>query len=468
MAKFELEFFGAAETVTGSSHVLHLPEGPVLLDCGLFQGRRQWAKEMNQLLPTKAKDVRAVLLSHAHIDHSGKIPLLVSKGFDGPIYATSATSDLCKVMLMDSAKIQEEDARYWNERRAEDPSEYIEPLYTMEHAKAAAKNFAGIPYGQPIPFADRCTVTFLEAGHILGSACELIEISRDGHPIRLLYTGDLGRSSSPILRDPTNPMPEVDYLITESTYGGRYHDEASKMKGELTRIITETRAAGGKVIIPSFSVGRTQHIVYFLHQAIAEGLLEPLPIYIDSPLSTNVTEIFVRHPECYDQEATDFWHEQGDLFARGLMKYITAVDESKSLNYHDDPCVIISASGMCEAGRILHHLKNNIEDERNTVVIVGFQAQHTLGRRIVDRVRSLRIFGRSYDLMCRVEVLSGFSAHADMTDFEELLAPLAPKLKGAFVVHGENTRLEAIKEMLNNAGCSNVEIPQRGSRYTWE
>ena len=461
----ELGFQGAAETVTGSMHVLHLDDGPVLMDCGLFQGRRQWARELNESLPVRPADVRAILLSHAHIDHSGKIPHLVAHKYKGPIYTTAATADLCKIMLADSAKIHEEDARYWNEKRAAGKEDFIEPLYTMEDARASEKLFHGIPYDQPIPFADGCTATFIEAGHILGSACVLVEINQGKKPIRLLYTGDLGRFELPILRDPTNPLPEVDYLITESTYANRRHDNPTEMKEALTRIINETRERGGRVIIPAFSVGRTQHVVYFLLQAMAEGLLEPLPIYVDSPLSTRATDVFARHPECYDDEAKDFWRQQGDVFGRGLVNYITDVDQSKNLNNLDQPCVIISASGMCEAGRILHHLKNAVQDERNTVIIVGYQARYTLGRRIVERADSLKIFGRSYRLAARVEVLNGFSAHADADDFTKLLGPIAPKLKGAFVVHGEDGQLAAMKELLNNAGCSDVVVPQAGDRF---
>jgi len=463
----ELEFFGAAQTVTGSMHVLHLAEGPVLLDCGLFQGRREWAKKLNGKFPIRPSDVRATLLSHGHIDHSGKIPLLVAEGCGAPIYTTDATADLCKAMLADSGHIHEEDARYWNEKRAASPREFIRPLYTVEDAANAQRFFHGVQYGQSVPFADRCTATFIEAGHILGSACVLVEVNRS-KPIRILFTGDLGRFELPILRDPTNPLPDVDYLITESTYANRRHDNPTAMKEALVRIVTETRQAGGKVIIPAFSVGRTQHIVYFLSQAIDEGLLKPLPIYVDSPLSVHTTEIFERHPECYDAEARNFWREEGDIFGRGLVTYITDVSQSKALNGVDEPCVIISASGMCEAGRILHHLKNNIEDEKNTVIIVGFQAQHTLGRRIVERREELKIFGRMYKLLARVEVLNGFSAHADAEDFRRLLGPIAPKLKGAFAVHGEEGQLDAMKGILTDLGCRKVYDPQPGEKFKLE
>lgn len=466
----ELEFFGAAGTVTGSMHILHLPDGPVLLDCGLFQGKRDWSREMNAKVPLDPKTIRAVLLSHAHMDHSGKTPWLVSKGFGGPIYATKATVDLAKIMLADSAHIQEEDARYWNEKRARSRKEFIEPLYGLEDVHATERFFYGAQYGERLAFADRCQAYFIEAGHILGSACIVVEMNlrKNGDPIRLLYTGDLGRFGLPILRDPTHPLPEVDYLITESTYANRRHDSADQMQAELVRLINETRAQGGKVIIPAFSIGRTQHLTYFLTKAIGEGQLEPLPIFVDSPLSVAATEVFKRHPECYDAEARDFWLAEGDLFGRGLITYITDSQESKGLNHIDEPCVIISASGMCEAGRILHHLKNSIEDERNTVIIVGFQAAQTLGRRIMERRRELKIFGRTYQLLARVEILNGFSAHADINDFTQLLAPLAPTLKGAFLVHGETDQLAAMKSFLIESGCDNVVVGAGGKRVVLE
>lgn len=460
----ELEFHGAAGTVTGSLHVLHLPDGPVMLDCGLFQGKRDLAQRLNRSFPLPPSEFKAVLLSHAHIDHSGKLPRLYRDGFAGPTYATRATCSLLNVMLADSAHIQEEDARFWNERRADGPDEYIQPLYTAVDVLESMKHFLGVPYDQKLPFGAGATVTFLEAGHILGSASLLIEL--DGPPkARILYTGDLGRFTMPILRDPTFPLPEVDYLITESTYANRRHSDGSEMKAELARIVNETRAAGGKVIIPAFSLGRTQHLVYSLTQAIVEGLIEPLPIYVDSPLSVNVTQVFREHPECYDDEAADFWRSEGGVFGRDLVRYITRVDESKGLNDLHDPCVIIASSGMCEFGRILHHLKNNVEDENNTVVIVGFQAANTLGRRIVERQAQLRIFGRMYDLLARVEVLNGFSAHADANDFVKIFGPLAPKLKAAFVVHGEPAQVEAMKGVLEGVGCPTVEIPSPGQKY---
>ncbi|MBT3201583.1 MAG: MBL fold metallo-hydrolase [Phycisphaerales bacterium] len=464
MPKVELEFFGAAQTVTGSMHLLHIDDKTVSMDCGLFQGHRTDAAERNRKFPMRSDQISAVLLSHAHIDHSGKLPALVKHGFTGPIYATPATADLCEIMLADSAHIQEEDARFWNERRARTPKDHITPLYKAEDAQQACKQFKRVAYNERFQFADDSYATFLEAGHILGSACILVEIE-GSDPVKLLYTGDLGRFDVPILRDPESPMPDVDHVITETTYANRRHHNPTHMKEELVRIINQTRAAGGKVVIPSFSVGRTQTVAYYLTQALHEGLIEPLPIYVDSPLSVNATEVFKKHPECYDQAAADFWQAKGDIFGKPFITYITDANDSKALNKREEPCVIIASSGMCEAGRIKHHLKNNVEDEANTVVIVGFMAQNTLGRRIVERREELKIYGRLYPLLCRVEILNGFSAHADRDELTRSLGPLAPKLKSAFCVHGEGPQPEAMKQIFHDSGCSDVHIPAPGAKF---
>lgn len=459
-----LLFHGAAQTVTGSMHLLRINGRTICLDCGLFQGRRQETIDRNSEFPVPPTDIDVLLLSHAHIDHSGNIPQLVKRGFSGKVFATSATSDLCEIMLADSGHIQEEDARYWNEKRARRKSEEIQPLYTVEDAHEAMGNFQHIQYNQKFCFADGTCATFLDAGHILGSACILIEIEKP-RPLRLLYTGDLGRFDMPILRDPVHPLPEVDYLITECTYADRRHHNPTDMKNELARVVERTVDLGGKVIIPSFSVGRTQNVVYYLVQAIQEGLIDRLPIYVDSPLSTHATEVFKKHPECYDAEARDFWMHQGDLFGNDLVTYITDVNESKDLNRRTDPHVIIASSGMCEAGRILHHLKNNVWDEANAICVVGYMAQHTLGRRIVERRKELKIFGRLYPLLARVEVLNGFSAHADQADLQRMFKPIAPQLKGAFVVHGEGPQPAAMEDILHDVGCTSVHVPAPGQVF---
>ena len=463
-----LLFHGAAATVTGSMHLLHAGETILALDCGLFQGRRAEAAERNTAFPIDPQRIDALLLSHAHIDHSGNIPQLVRRGFEGRVYCTPATGDLCDIMLADSAHIQEEDAEYWNRKRAKTPSEQIRPLYTVKDAHAAMDHFQHIPINQPFSAAENVTVTFIEAGHILGSACVLVEIKGDT-TTRLLYTGDLGRFDMPIIRDPAEPLPDVDYLITECTYADRRHHNPTDMKERLVHVVKETVARRGKIIIPSFSVGRTQNVVHYLVRAIHEGLIDPLPIFVDSPLSTHATEVFQNHPECYDAEAREFWKNSGagDLFGNhGLVTYVTDIAESKALNARDDSHVIVASSGMCEAGRILHHLKNTIWDEKNTICIVGYMAQHTLGRRIVERRNELKIFGRVYPLMARVEVMNGFSAHSDQDDFVRLLGPLAPKLRGAFVVHGEGPQPAAMERILREAGCGNIHIPNPGNTFT--
>ncbi|MBI5724190.1 MAG: MBL fold metallo-hydrolase [Planctomycetes bacterium] len=461
----ELQFHGAAGEVTGSMHILHVPGGPVLLDCGMFQGRRAEAIGKNRRLPLRPQSIQAILLSHAHMDHSGNIPYYVRSGLRCPIYSTPATCDLCDIMLADSAHIQEEDAKFWNEKRARSAEDWIDPLYTMEDARAARHFFHPVPYDQPLQFGDGCKAVWIEAGHILGAACVLVEAPNGGRPIKILYTGDLGRFDMPILRDPTCPLPQADYLITESTYADKIHHNPTDQKEQLVRIIDETRAAGGKVIIPSFSIGRTQNIVYYLSHAIREGLMAPLPIYVDSPLSTHATEVFKKHPECYDEDALKDFKNTGDIFGHGLVEYITDTAASKALNDRREPMVIIAASGMCEAGRILHHLKNNVEDESNTVIVVGFMAQHTLGRRIVERRDEIKIYGRFYKLLCRVEVLNGLSAHADAADFARCLGPIAPGLKAAFAVHGEGTQPAAMADILKKAGCKNTFIPKPGEKF---
>lgn len=458
----ELTFHGAARRTTGSMHLFRYDDVLVSLDCGLFQGHRAEARELNQTLPMSPRKLDMVLLSHAHIDHSGRLPVLVKRGFEGPIFATPPTRDLCGIMLPDSGHIQDEDAKFWNTRRAGE-GERIEPLYTVEDARATLPQFRTIDYDTTFELCPDCKATYLEAGHILGSAMVLVEMNRNGKSIRLLYSGDLGRFDVPILRNPIEPLPQADYLITECTYANRRHDNPTDMKEKLCRIIGETVAAGGKVIIPAFSVGRTQTILYYLIQLFAEGRLKELPVFVDSPLSTHATEVFARHPQCYDSEAMRRWGRQGDLFGRdGLVKYITSVADSKALNRRNDPCVIVASSGMCEAGRILHHLKNNVENRKNTVIIVGFMAQHTLGRRIVERREEIRIFGRMYRLLARVEILNGFSAHADVDEFRRLYAPVARGLKRAFVVHGEEAQPAAMRELLEELGCRNVVAPLPG------
>ncbi len=460
-----LTFHGAAQEVTGSMHLLDVDGFRIALDCGMFQGKRSEAREKNQLFPCKPSEIDAVVLSHAHIDHSGRLPRLVKQGFEGAIYTTPATRDLAAVMLADSAHIQEEDAHYWNKKRVRRGDEPIEPLYTRDDAVQTVEQVFGIPYGRRFHIAPHITVRFIDAGHMLGSAFVELHIRPSGgRDFRLIYTGDVGRPGVPILRDP-QPLPEADYLICESTYGGRRTDPVADMKERLAEVVEQAVQRGGKVIIPSFSVGRTQTVVYNLHQLFIEGRIQQVPVFVDSPLAVNATEVFRLHPECYDVEARQFNSKTGDILGNGCCGYIRAVEESKKLHRRRSSCVIISASGMCEYGRILHHLKNNIRSPKNTIAIVGFQAQHTLGRRLVEGEREVKIFGEMYPVKANVEVLNGYSAHADADELVTLASPLADQCRHAFLVHGEPDQSEALGSALLAGGFGEVSMPSSGETF---
>jgi metallo-beta-lactamase family protein len=463
----KLQFFGAVQTVTGTMHLLTVNGSRILLDCGLFQGKRQESFERNRHLPFDASTIDTLVLSHAHIDHSGNIPSLVKSGFAGNIYATPATRDLCSAMLRDAGHIQEYDAYYVNKKRAKKGLPPVEPLYTVEDATYSLRNFISVGYGRTIQVAPGVMLTFHDAGHILGSAIVALDIEENGQKNRLVFTGDLGREGMPILKDPQS-VPEVDYLIIESTYGDRLHDPIETVGKDLRNVIVDTYHKGGKVIVPAFSVGRTQELVYALHHLTEARQIPDVPIFVDSPLSVNVTEIFRLHPECYDEEVNEFLTEteQRDPFGFHRLTYVRSVERSKELNFLREPAVIISASGMCEAGRILHHLKNNIEDSRNTILIVGWQAPHTLGRRLVEKQPVVKIFGEEYKLKATVKSISGFSAHADRNELLSYAQTLDPsRLRAAFVVHGEEAASEALAEGLRNLGIGRVVVPHLGDEF---
>ena len=463
----KLQFFGAAQTVTGTMHLLSVNGSRILLDCGLFQGKRQESIERNRHLPFDASSIDALVLSHAHIDHSGNIPSLVKSGFAGNIYATPATRDLCSAMLRDAGHIQEYDAYYINKKRAKQGLPPVEPLYTVEDATNSLRNFISVGYGRTIQVGPGVMLTFHDAGHILGSAIVALDIEENGRTNRLVFTGDLGRKGMPILKDPQS-VPDVDYLIIESTYGDRLHDPIETAGKDLRKVIVDTYHKGGKVIVPAFSVGRTQELVYALHHLTEARQIPDVPIFVDSPLSVNVTEIFRLHPECYDEEVNEFLAEieRHDPFGFHRLTYVRSVERSKELNFLREPAVIISASGMCEAGRILHHLKNNIEDPRNTVLIVGWQAPHTLGRRLVEKQPVVKIFGEEYKLKATVKSISGFSAHADRNELLSYAQTLDPsRLKATFVVHGEDAASEALAEGLRNLGIGRVFVPHLGDEF---
>ena len=460
----KIDFLGAAQNVTGSMHLLTVNGSKILLECGLFQGRRQESMQRNRQLPFDASEIDAVVLSHAHIDHSGNIPNLVKSGFRGNIYCTFGTRDLCSYMLRDAGHIMEQDVAYLNKKRSARGQSLLEPIYTTEDATACLDYFMSMNYGRQMWIGPDVQLTFYDAGHILGSALCALDVREDGRRYRLLFTGDVGRPKMPILCDPA-VVPNVDYLITESTYGTRLHGTVQDAELALERVVNEAYQRGGKVIIPSFSVGRTQEIVYALHRLATEQRIPHLPIYVDSPLSTNATEVFRLHPEYFDAEMRAFMVEHHDPFGFSQLRYLRQVEDSKALNERDESMVIISASGMCEAGRILHHLKNNIENPRTTVLFVGFQAEHTLGRRILDGDDEVSILGERWRVRAHIERIDGYSAHADRQELLDFCYALGRKrLQKAFVVHGDQDATRGFAKALRGLGVRDVQVPELGER----
>jgi metallo-beta-lactamase family protein len=454
-------FAGAAQTVTGSQHLLEWNGTRLLLDCGLYQGRRQESNERNRNFPFDPRGVDAVVLSHAHIDHSGNLPSLVKQGFAGRITCTPATRDLCSVMLRDAARIQEADAEFLNRKYADSLPQPVVPLYREADAVAALSHFQTLDYHRPQPVVPGVTCTFWDAGHVLGSAIVQLDIEEEGRRSRLVYSGDLGRRSMAILRDPEIPEPP-EVLLLETTYGDRLHSPMSGMEEQLAAVVNRTVARHGKILVPSFSLERTQEFVYALHRLTDRQAIPAVPIYVDSPLSVRITEVFKLHPECFDDETRAFMRENGDPFGFENLHYISNVEDSKALNDREGPLIIISASGMCEAGRILHHLRNGIEDPRNTVLIIGFQAQHTLGRRIAERQAEVKIFGVPRALEAEVVVLDAFSAHADRDDLVDFVERCRSRLRRTFLIHGEESQTAAFGRRLAEMGVPGVRAPLLG------
>jgi metallo-beta-lactamase family protein len=462
----QIQFFGAVRNTVGSMHLLSFDSKNVLLDCGLFQGRRAESREKNLNLPFIPKDIDALVLSHAHIDHSGNIPNLVKQDFSGPVFCTFATQDLCRAMLLDSAHIQEKDAEYVNKkhkRRGEAP---VEPLYTIDDAEESLAYFLGQRYNREFKVLKDLNCKFLDAGHILGSAIPVLDVLENGQQKRIVFSGDLGRKNLPILRDPQIPE-DANYLIIESTYGNRLHEPIEKVEGMLRDVVLEVYKRKGKIIIPAFSVGRTQEIVYSLHRLRVKEEIPHIKVFVDSPLSTNVTEIFRIHPECYDREVRDLLLVADDPFGFEGLTYIRSVESSKALNHCQEPCIIISASGMCEAGRILHHLKNNIEDPKNVILIVGFMAQNTLGRKLAEHQHEVKIFGEPYNVQAQVVVMDEFSAHADRNELIEFVGKVNDNgnLKNVFVVHGEEEQSMALADNIKSQLNIPVNVPAPGDSY---
>jgi len=461
MSDLRLTFHGAAGEVTGSMHLLEAAGARTLLDAGLFQGRRAETRIKNATLPVDARRIDAVVLSHAHIDHAGRLPLLVRQGFHGPIFATPATRDLCAVMLPDAAHIQEKDAEFLQRHGRAGPES--EPLYTVQDAVAVQDLMVGLPYRRPHHLRKNLTFEYTDAGHILGSASVDLRIS-EGGTHRLVFSGDIGRTGLPIIRDPDPPTGPIDTLIIESTYGDRHHEPVLDAQTRLGEIIRRVAGRGGKLFIPSFALGRTQELVYEMHQLHRAGAIPGIPIYVDSPLAINATDVFRLHPEIFDRSER-LIDEGVKLFDFPLVHYIREVSDSKALNTLHGPAVIIAASGMVESGRILHHLANGIGDHRNLVLFVGFQAEHTLGRRLQAAPDSVKIFGEMLPRRAEIETIGGYSAHADCDELRAWVRRLGGTVRRAFVVHGEPSGAEAMARILKEEGLRRVVIPKLGEAF---
>ena len=466
----KVKFCGAARTVTGSSHLLTLDDGfTILLDCGLYQGGDDELDAFNEHWEFNPELIDLLVVSHSHIDHIGRIPKLVKDGFKGDIICTHATRDLAAIMLLDSASIQEKDAIWMREKQLRRKSEVdVEPLYTVEDAKNCMTQFVGYAYNRWSRIAPNVEVLFTDAGHILGSATVTLRITRaDGRVTHFGFTGDVGRWNRPILKDP-EPMPQVDYLISESTYGGEFHDELPGDMNQFLEIVHETCVVNkGKLIIPAFSVGRTQEIVYMLDRLESTGKIKHIPVYVDSPLAVNATDIFTMHHECFDSEILKYMSTNSNPFGFNGLTYTRSVEESKKLNEKNQPCIIISASGMANAGRIRHHIFNNVEDAENTILFVGYCAQGTLGAILRDYPSTIKLFGKELKVRANIRIIDGLSGHADQNEMLRFLKNQSQVLlKQTFLVHGEYDRQVKFKDALTNAGYQNVMIPELGQEVS--
>jgi metallo-beta-lactamase family protein len=461
----QITFHGAARTVTGSRHLVSLNGHHLLLDCGLFQGRRKETYERNLRLPFEAAAVDAVVLSHAHLDHCGNLPNLVRSGFSGPIHATHVTVHLTDLLTQDAAHIQEHDAAFLNRRPSRQGQPPVEPLYTLQDALQANAQLRPQAYSIPFGPTPGAQATLVEAGHILGSAGVVLELEERGRQVSLMFSGDIGRPDLPIVPDPVLPH-DVDYLIMECTYGDRAHGSSQQAYDSLRSLVRRTAERGGKVIIPSFAVGRTQTLVYYLHQMVDAGELQPIPIFVDSPLAVSVTDVFRRHPEGFDPETRAFMDQDphGSAFGFDQLTYTRSVEESKALNTLEGPAVIISASGMAESGRILHHLRNHIGEPKNTVLITSWMAPHTLGRRLAEGQKQVSIFGEEHQVRAEVASLDGLSAHGGQPYLLEYAAALKGRVKRIFLVHGEPGPAAVLQEKLEGQGFA-VSYPQQGDSF---
>jgi metallo-beta-lactamase family protein len=457
----KLTFFGATRTVTGSKYLLQANGKNILIECGMYQGRDDDWKQRNSHLPFDSTKVDAMLLSHAHIDHTGIIPVLGRSGYRGKIYCTDATVDLCRVMLMDSAHIQEQDAAFITKKNSKRGLPPVEPLYTQADATAVLGQFQSIgSYNKPTAITDGVTATWLDAGHMLGSAMIVIDIEEGGRKVRLAFTGDLGRGSNDILRDPDHPC-DADYLLTESTYGDKVHEPLNDVNDRVCAIAKRALEKNGKIIIPSFAVGRTQQLLYTFYQITQSRCIPALPVYVDSPLSLQATEVYKHHFESFNQKFRDVMMSASNPFSMSNVHYVQSVEESKAIGKITKPCIIISASGMADAGRIRHHIKNNIEDDRNTILIVGWCAPHTLGAQLASGHKEVSIFGDPYKVRAAIEMIDAFSGHADKNELRAWAEQVTGPLRGIFVIHGEEQPALAYAETLRQLRPqANVRVPE--------
>lgn len=459
-------FHGAARTVTGSQYILEINGKRILLECGLYQGRRAESFERNRTLPYNPRKVDAMILSHAHIDHSGNLPNLVKNGYPGPIHVTEATAGLLQLVLLDSAHIQESDAAYVSKRNARRGKPPVEPLYTTPDAEAVMPLLAGHAYDEPFELVPGVQATFFEAGHILGAAGIFLDISEHGKRRQLVFSGDIGRRGLPILRDPTLP-PHADILIMECTYGNKLHRDLHEAEIELRNSLQHTIRRGGKVIVPSFAIGRTQELVYCMGRMIEQGEIPQIPIVVDSPLAVGISDLYAKYPDYFDEEATSLLKKEGEKRALGYeyVSFTRSVDESKALNDKPGPMVIISASGMAESGRILHHLANNIGDPKNTILIVSWQAPDTLGRLLAEQAKEVKIFGESYARQAEVVTIGGFSAHAGQNFLYEYAKASISNSEALFLIHGEPKSALPFQEKLKGDNLSTpIYYPELGDQ----
>lgn len=462
---------GAAQEVTGSKHVFEIDGRSFLVDCGAFQGRRKEADMKNREFDMAADKLESVILTHAHFDHCGLLPVVTKKGFRGNIYATPATRDLASLIMMDSARIQARDAEYLRKQAVKKNEKFDwTPLFNEKDVVTATNQIVTLSYNRKLYIAPDVQLEFFDAGHILGSSIAMVTITgqrSSGDEIRIAYTGDLGRNNKPIIRDPDTNIPSPDYIVLESTYGNRLHENVDVALDELEEVVQRCIRTKGKIIIPAFAVERTQELVYYFHMLVDQNRIPAIPMYVDSPMATDATSIFRVHPECYDDEThAAFLTHHKNPFGFSSLSFVTSVDESKSLNKKTGPMVIISADGMCEAGRIVHHLANNINDNRNTILLVGYMAENTLGRRIQNGEKEVKIMGDWYKVSAEVDQINAFSAHADYKEMVEWLDAIdTSRLKKIFMVHGEKEAQEAFEKYLKEHGYPNIAVVKYGETY---